>query len=382
MTSNNIKTEQELMIRIGILTSSRADFGIYEPLLRLIAKEVRIEAGIIAFGTHLSEKYGNSLQHVLKIPIPVIAQFDTVPENDTPSDIASSMILTMQCMVSVWKEQSFDLLIALGDRYEMFAAVASTLPFNIKIAHIHGGETTLGAIDNALRHSITHMSSLHFTSAKPYFDRVIELTGSDKGVFNTGALSTDNLASMEFMSIEEINNTFNINLTIPTILITLHPETIDYKNNEANAREVIKALGDASDFQQVITMPNADTSGSIIRNLFSEYQKEHKNVILVENFGSRGYLSVMKHCSFMLGNTSSGFIEAAWFPKWVVNIGNRQKGRIRTPNILDVPFDSSQINDAINYVRSNSVPEVSPIYGSGNAAQQIIKHIVDECITD
>lgn len=370
------------MIRIGILTSSRADFGIYEPLLRLMAKEEKIEAGIIAFGTHLSEKYGYSLQHVLKVPIPVIAQFNTVSENDSPSDIASSMILTMQSMVSVWKDQSFDLLIALGDRYEMFAAVASTLPFNIKVAHIHGGETTLGAIDNALRHSITHMSSLHFTSAKPYYDRVVELTASKKGVYDTGALSTDNLASMQFMSIEEIFENYKINLTIPTILITLHPETIEYKNNEVYAGEVIKALSQNNDYQQVITMPNADTSGSVIRSLFTAYAKGRSNVILVENFGSKGYLSVMNHCSFMLGNTSSGFIEAAWFPKWVVNIGDRQKGRIRTPNILDVPFDSNLINEAISYAKSNSVPVVPPIYGTGNAAQQIIKHILDEFISN
>lgn len=370
------------MIHIGILTSSRADFGIYEPLLRLIAKEQQIAAGIIVFGTHLSEKYGYSIQHVQKIPLQIIAQFDTAPENDLPSDIASSMIHTMQSMVSLWKDQSFDLLIALGDRYEMFAAVASALPFNIKVAHIHGGETTLGAIDNALRHSITHMSSLHFTSAKPYYDRVVELTGSDKGVFNTGALSTDNLASLQLMSIDEIREKYNINLALPTILITLHPETIEYHHNELYAREVIKALEQNSDLQQVITMPNADTSGSIIRSLLIEYAKGKPSVILVENFGSKGYLSVMKHCSFMLGNTSSGFIEAAWFPKWVVNVGNRQKGRIRTPNIIDVDFDSKKINEAIKLAKSTSVPQVPRIYGEGNAAQQIIKHILDEFISN
>lgn len=370
------------MINIGVLTSSRADFGIYKPLLLKMKEQKIFNLQIIAFGTHLSQQYGYSIMQVEETGIPVIARFDTVPVNDSPAGISGSMALVMQKMTEVWQQHCFDLILALGDRYEMFAAVASALPFNLKVAHIHGGETTLGAIDNALRHSITHMSALHFTAAEEYRKRVIELTGSTQGVFNTGALSVDNLTSEDYFTKEEIIDRFGIDLTHPTILITLHPESIGYSRNEQYALEMIKALSAFSGIQQVITMPNADTSGLIIRKSLQQYSIDRSNVFLVENFGSKAYLSVMKYATLMLGNTSSGFIEAAHFPKWVVNIGNRQSGRIRTPNIIDVPFDYKLIGNAIKIALNTGVPPVDSIYGDGNAAGKIIKHILDECSTD
>ena len=366
------------MLNIGILTSSRADFGIYEPLLKAMLNNSKINAKLIVFGTHMTELYGYSVRHIEKYSIPIIASFETAPANDSPSAITESMILTMQLMLPVWKENKFDLLIALGDRYEMFAAVASTVPFNIRIAHIHGGETTLGAIDNALRHSISLMSSIHFTASEDYKKRVIELIGTDKSVYNTGALSVDNLVSMEFMQLDEIRKEFNLDLSKRSFLITMHPETIDYHSNENYANELIRALQSYPDIQQIVTMPNADTNGLIIRRLLQKYASECNNVILNENLGSRGYLSVMKYCDVIIGNSSSGFIEAAWFPKWVVNIGNRQKGRIRTKNIIDVPFSNHDIETAINHAIKNKVPKVEKIYGEGHAAINIINYISDE----
>lgn len=366
------------MIHLAILTSSRADFGIYEPLIDALKEVKSIKTGIIAFGTHLSKDFGYSINQVKKTGIPIINTFNTAPLSDSPSGITLSMIKTMRSLVKVWETNKFDLVIALGDRYEMFAAVSSSLPYNIKIAHIHGGETTIGAIDNALRHSITHMSSLHFTSSEPYKQRVIDLLGHDRGVYNTGALSIDKLSSLNFLSKDELKHEFNIDLHIPTFLITLHPETIGYEKNESYAQQVLDSLYSFNNYQQVITMPNADTSGQIIRRKLYKYAKENRNVILIENFGSLAYLTVMKYASLIIGNSSSGFIEAAWFPRWVVNIGNRQTGRIRTPNIIDVPFDKGLITEAINKALKQLVPEVGNIYGDGNASQKIIKHILNE----
>lgn len=366
------------MIKIGILTSSRADFGIYEPLLKLLNAHESIDSSIIVFGTHLSSLHGNSISHVEKLGMPILARFDTAPIEDSPSAISLSMALVMQKLTTIWVENNFDLVIALGDRYEMFAAVASALPFNIKIAHIHGGETTLGAIDNAMRHSITHMSSLHFTAAEAYKQRVIELIGKKHGVYNTGALSIDNLISVDFITKDEILSTYNIILDKPTLLITLHPESIGYERNANYTSEMLIALGNFNTTQQIITMPNADTSGLVIRNLINEYAIDKPNVFIIENFGSRAYLSVMKHCTMMVGNTSSGFIEAAYFPKWVVNVGDRQKGRIRTPNIIDVEFDHDLISRAITKALNEPVPDVPKIYGQGDAASKILKIILDE----
>jgi len=264
----------------------------------------------------------------------------------------------------------------------MFAAVSSGLPFNIKFGHIHGGETTTGAIDNAFRHSITLMSAIHFTSNEVYREKVIQLLGNAEGVFNTGALSIDNLCTLDFLSIDEINQQYDIDLNHPAILITLHPETIDYKNNEEYTKIFINSLLNFPEILQVITMPNADTSGLIIRKSLFEYANGRPNVKLVENFGSRAYLSVMKYSSLILGNSSSGFIEASWFPKWVVNVGNRQGGRYRTPNIIDVPFNIDQITSAIRTCMENEVPFVEPVYGDGKAGQRIINHILNELCID
>lgn len=369
---------QKEFIDIGILTSSRADFGIYEPLIRAMCRHENIRPRIIAFGTHLSDRYGNSIQHIKKIEVPIIAELDTAPVDDSPAAITRSMAKTMQSMITVWEKHKFDLVLALGDRYEMFAAVASGLPFNLKFAHIHGGETTTGAIDNAMRHSITHMSYMHFASSAFYKNRVIELIGTDKNVYNTGALSVDNLASMTFMSKEDIWHSYRIDLEQPTILITIHPETIGFEKNEQYIAEVIAALSTFSDVQQVVTMPNADTSGLIIRNALNRYAEKSPNVRLIENFGSSAYLSVMKYASLVLGNSSSGFIEAAWFPKWVINLGNRQGGRYRTPNIMDVPFEQEKIRSAVITALNSAVPHVDPVYGDGRASEIIIKHILDE----
>ncbi len=366
------------MLKIGILSSSRADFGIYEPLLKAMMANQHIEPEVIAFGTHLSPRYGKSIENIRKTGVIIAAQFDTAPSGDKPEDIVNSMALTMNSLAAFWNIKKYDLVLALGDRYEMFAAVASSLPYNIKIGHIHGGETTLGAIDNALRHSITHMSSMHFASAETYRKRIIELLGNDKGVWCTGSLSIDNLSTVEFLSIYELKNSFGIDFSIPSALITLHPETIGFEHTEYNTAQMIAALKQYGGLQKVITMPNADTSGLIIRQMLEQYSIEDSTVKLIENFGSAAYLSAMKHCSFMLGNTSSGFIEAAWFPKWVVNIGNRQNGRLRTPNIIDAPFASEEIATAINTAINTRVPDVKPVYGDGNASTKIIKHILNE----
>jgi GDP/UDP-N,N'-diacetylbacillosamine 2-epimerase (hydrolysing) len=254
----------------------------------------------------------------------------------------------------------------------MFAACASVLPFGLPIAHIHGGETTLGAIDDAFRNSITHMATLHFTIANEYYRRVIELKGSDKYVYNVGALSIDNLKTLRLLSIEEFNEQFNIDLKTPSILVTFHPETVNFQMNERYIGELIAAMREFSDYQIVITMPNADTMGNMIREKLIVFIKQNKNAIGVESLGTLGYLSCMKHCSFMLGNTSSGFVEASYFPKYVVNLGRRQLGRLKTENIYNCQLKKNKIIEAVNNYKTFRSPKHIDIYGDGMAANKII----------
>jgi GDP/UDP-N,N'-diacetylbacillosamine 2-epimerase (hydrolysing) len=367
-------------LKIALLTSSRADFGIYLPLLKKLKADRDFELEIIAFGSHPSRENGFTLQQIYDEGYKVAVAVDTAPKGDKPADISRSMAQVMVEMTRIWETTQYDLIIALGDRFEMFAAVASTLPFNLKIAHVHGGEVTHGAIDDALRHSITHMAQLHFTVTEAYRNNVIRMLGSEKGVYNTGALSIDNLSSMQLSDIPSLKAQTGIDFSQPTLLVTLHPETIHFEHNENHVAVLIEALKKLQKYQQVITLPNTDTSSAIIREQLLKYAENNASVFVFENMGALNYLSAMKHAQAIVGNSSSGFAEAAYFPKWVINIGNRQGGRLRTPNIVDVPFDAAKIIKAVESTASTPVPNVGPIYGQGNAAEEIIKIIKNECI--
>jgi len=214
----------------------------------------------------------------------------------------------------------------------------------LNFAHFHAGEITLGAIDNIYRHQLTLASQLHFVSLEVNAQKVWELTGEKNTTTVIGSLSLLNQVNLPLLSVSEFYNKWKIDLTIPTILITVNPETVNFEKNELYAEITVKALRDLSnEFQLVINPPNADTNGSIFRKAFIDLQQENEAIIIVENFGSQSYFSCMKHAALLLGNTSSGIIEAASFQKYVINIGDRQKGRFAPENVIDVPFDYNQI---------------------------------------
>jgi GDP/UDP-N,N'-diacetylbacillosamine 2-epimerase (hydrolysing) len=365
-------------MKIGVLTSSRADFGIYLPLLKLFKRDPFFDINIIAFGTHLSSSFGTTINEIIDSDFEVAFSVDTIPDSDTPQDIAASMGKAIINFSKVWQDYKFDYLFALGDRFEMFAACASTMPFNIPIAHIHGGEETMGSIDNVFRHSITHMASCHFATTEIYKQRVIKLKGIDKNIYNVGALSIDNLITLQLLTIEKFKNKFGIDLSKKTILITFHPETVAFEKNHEYINELIAALEEVSKYQLVITMPNADTMGKFIRKELLSLKKRKSNVFCVESLGAIGYLSCMKHCSMMLGNTSSGFVEASYFSKYVINLGDRQSGRILTPNINNCFIKKENILNAVNEF-DKFLPNKSEhkIYGGGNSAKKIIEILKD-----
>lgn len=365
-------------LKTGVLTSSRADYGIYLPLFKKLQADSFFELEVIAFGTHLLEPYGHTVNQIIADGFDVVKVPGTMPGSDAPVDIGISMGKTTEAFAEFFNNNHFDLIFALGDRFEMFAAVAATSPFIIPVAHLHGGETTLGAIDNAFRHAITCLSKYHFTSTDIYKKRVAEIIGSEENVYNVGALSIDNLKQLPLLSKKEFKEKYGLDLSQASILFTFHPETVEYKKNEFYIEEVIRALDKLSHYQVIVTMPNADTSGLLIRRKLEVFARNKTNIKLVENFGVLGYLSAMKHCSFMLGNTSSGFAEAAFFPKWVINLGNRQKGRIVTPNILNTPIESQAIIEAVKRSEQTPLPLDCNVYGDGNAAKKIISILKKE----
>lgn len=363
-------------MKIGLLTSSRADFGIYFPLVKELMKDSFFELEIIAFGTHLSEKYGFTVSEIEKQGFKVKHKIETLPQGDSAYAISSAMGETMQKFSTFWNCETFDLVLALGDRYEMFAAVSAASPFNIEIAHIHAGETTLGAIDNAYRHSISLMSKYLFVSTDTYRQRAIEINQDAERVFNVGALSIDNLKKQRLFSLEEFKDEFDIDLNKPSVLSTFHPETMSLAANEHYIHELIESFQALQTrYQIIITMPNSDTMGLMIRKELEAFGRDNPQIKIVESFGMKGYLSCMKHCRFLLGNTSSGFVEAAFFPKWVINLGDRQKGRILTQNIVNSKTSKHEIITIVNFIENNPVPKNVNIYGEGNTTQKIIKSL-------
>jgi len=364
-------------MKIGVLTSSRADFGIYYPLLEKLFNDSFFQPEIIVFGTHLSSKFGYTINEIVKAGFPVQYQLETLPENDSPQAIANAVGKTVETFSAFWNNHTFDLVFALGDRFEMLGAVLAGSPFNVKFGHIHAGETTLGAIDNAYRHSISLMSKYLFVSTEIYKKRAVEIIQRPGNVFNVGALSIDNLVKQKLYSKEEFKQIFSIDLNTPTILTTFHPETVNFERNKLYIKELIDALRELSGkYQIVITMPNADTEGLMIRDTLQQFGNKQNNVILIESFGMKGYLTCMKYSKFLLGNTSSAFVEASFFPKWVINLGNRQDGRIITPNIFTIPVEKEKILKTVEKIES--LPETPPesnIYGDGNASGRIINSL-------
>lgn len=358
------------MYSVTVLTSSRADYSIYKPLLHLLQQDRHISLQIIAFGTHSSKDYGYTAEAIRKDGFAITRELDFVLDGTSPATIAFSMSKTMEQFSHVWQELSTDLIVCLGDRYEMFAAVAASIPFAIPVAHIHGGETTLGATDNIFRHSLTHMANLHFAGTEMYKQRIIEIVGNNNNIYNTGALSIDNLAHLELLSLTAFEQQFKVNMHSPTILTTFHPETVSYEKNEIYARELANSFIElAKDFQIIITMPNADTMGNVIRVAMQAAARQIPDRIFAfENLGTIGYLSAMQHCVLLLGNTSSGFAEASYFPKWVINLGNRQDGRLLTENIKTIPVEKELIVATARQLCQQTAPAIHQPYGDGKAA--------------
>lgn len=363
-------------MKIGLLTSSRADYGIYFSLIEGLVKQPAFQLEIIAFGTHLSKFHGYTLENIQKhVPQLKIHTISTLITNDDEEAISTSYGLTCLKFADFWKHQTFDLVFCLGDRFEMSAAVQAAIPFGVKFAHIHGGETTLGAIDNIYRHQITLASKWHFASTEHYKNRIIEILGTQEHIYSVGALSLDDLNS--FLPTPKELFLAQYNIIDPFILITFHPETVSSEQNENFSNEMYHALAQLqSEMMLVITMPNADTLGSVYRNQLIQLKNNFPdNIILIENFGKQNYFSAMHYCQLMIGNTSSGIIEAASFGKYVVNVGNRQLGRAQSENCLTVPFEANEIIKQTHIFLSKGFFLGENIYQKSNVAQKIINLI-------
>ncbi|MEP1094963.1 MAG: UDP-N-acetylglucosamine 2-epimerase [Cyclobacteriaceae bacterium] len=362
-------------MKIGVLTSARADFGIYTPLLNSLKEDEFFDLEIIAFGTHLSKFHGYTVDYIEDQGFAVYHKITSLLVNDNPNSIATSYALTSLKFADFWEEcfDTYEYVFCLGDRFEMAAAVNAGIPYGIRFAHIHGGDTTLGAIDNIYRHQISLASKLHFVAIPNHADRVKELVGNEGIVEVVGSLSLENISGFKLLSKQEFWEVWKIDLSMPTILVTVHPETVGYEQNEFFAQETYAAIFDlVNDYQVIITLPNADTSGTLYRECFEKLGNElGKKIHLVENFGTRSYFTCMKYCNLLFGNSSSGIIEAASFEKYVINIGDRQMGRAHGKNVVNVPFERNELVNAVKLYATRKF-DGKNLYDQGGAVKKII----------
>ena len=364
-------------MKIGILTSSRADFSIYLPLVSKLKVDPFFNLKIIAFGSHLSKFYGYTVDDIIKNGVNVDYKVKTTLDNNSPCDISISIGNTITTFANFWKKNNdFDLVICLGDRFEMFAAVFAGIPFQVNFAHIHGGETTLGSIDNIFRHSITMAAKYHFTATLLAKQKVEKLINTNSNVYYVGSLGLECMNSTKILTIEAFYKKWGIDFLKETILVTFHPETTAIEMNVHFIKILVNAIKKLDNFQFLITMPNADTEGKVVRNVLIKEFKNSNRIFLIENLGVESYFSAMKHCSFLLGNSSSGIIEAASFKKWVINIGDRQKGREVGKNVINIPIDLNSIIKTAKEIQNKKLPTKNNIYYSGLlASDEIIKQL-------
>jgi len=370
---------------IGVITTGRSDYGIYLPLLRRIKQDPALRLYLIVSGMHLSPEFGMTVKVIEEDGFEINERVEMLLSSDTPEGIAKSMGLGTIGFAQVYARFRPDILVVLGDRFEMHAAVVAALPFKIPVAHLYGGELTEGAMDDAFRHGITKMSHLHFTSTDVYAQRVIQMGEEPWRITACGALSLDNLHATPLLSRDEFADKFAITLPEKFLLVTYHPVTLEYEQTEKQVKELLAAL-DIIGLPVLFTMPNADTGGRIIRKLIDEFLYEHPDSMKAESLGTQGYFSVMKLAAAMVGNSSSGIVEAASFALPVVNIGNRQKGRIRGRNVIDVGYSRTEVLEGIRRAighefRANLHGLVNP-YEKGQAAEIIVGKLKQTKIDD
>jgi UDP-N-acetylglucosamine 2-epimerase (non-hydrolysing) len=364
--------------QIAVVTGSRADYGIYTPILRALRNEPSVAVFLLVTGAHLSKEFGLTVHAIEADGFEIAERIDMAVGPDTPEAIARSTALALGGFASAFARRRPDLLVVLGDRLEMLAAAAASLPFTIPVAHIHGGEATEGAIDDAVRHAVTKLSHLHFVALEAYADRIIQMGESPWRVTVSGAPGLDHLNDFTPLSRGELERDCGVLVTDSTLIVTYHPVTLEYEQTARQMTELLAALREVG-APVVFTFPNADTSSRTVIDAVRWYVSQAPDAQLTASLGTRGYLSLMSHAAAMVGNSSSGILEAASFRLPVVNIGTRQQGRVRGKNVLDVGYTRAEIAAAIRTAlgrefRASLSDLVNP-YGDGRAAERIVARL-------
>ena len=366
------------MRKIAVITGTRAEYGLLYWIIKGIHEDPKLKLQLIVTGMHLSPEFGLTVREIEKDGFPIAEKIEMLLSSDTEASIATSMGVGMIGFAKAYERLRPDILLALGDRFEILAAVSAAVPFRIPVAHIHGGEVTEGAMDELFRHAITKMSHIHFPAIKIYADRIIQMGEQPGNVFCFGAPGLDNLYKMKLLNRIQLAKSLGLPAGMPWGVVTYHPATLEKDSAGIQIKAILSALDRFPEICWIFTLPNADMESRVIIKAIEKYVKKNSvRAFLFNSLGQLRYLSLMKNSVVMVGNSSSGIIEAPSFKLPVVNIGDRQKGRIRARNIIDLPSGSgdkieADINKALSEKFRKSLSNLKNPYGGGNVSKKIV----------
>lgn len=369
------------MKKICVVTATRAEYGLLKRLTKELMQDPFFDVCFIVTGTHLEEEYGYTVREIQQDGIPIREQIRIFDGDYTKEGICAAMGRASALFGEMFQRQQPDFLVVLGDRYELIPICSSAVIYGIPIAHISGGEITEGAIDDMIRHAVTKMSYLHFVACETYRKRVIQLGESPDRVFNYGDVGVENIKKMKFMSKGEIEEQLGEKLSQPYACVTFHPVTSEKADMEKQMEELLACMKQMTDICFIVTMANADFQGSTINQMWETAAEFSENIKLYKSLGSKCYLSLMKDAEFVLGNSSSGIIEAPCFGIPTVNIGKRQSGRLQAESIINCEPQREAIEAAIQKAVSVEFKEIAKEainpYGNGDTSVNIVKTLKD-----
>ena len=367
--------------KICVVTGTRAEYGLLYWLMKEIETDKDLELQIIVTGMHLSPEFGNTYRQIEKDGFVITCKVDMLLSSDSEIGISKSIGLGMIGFADAFSDLQPDLIIVLGDRFEIISAVSAAMIAKKPVAHIHGGEATEGLIDEPIRHSITKMSHLHFTAAEKYRDRVVQLGEQPVTVFNVGGLGIDNINKLKLLSKEEFENVINFKLGTNNLLVTFHPVTLETLTAEVQFKELLNSLDELQNTRIIFTKANSDTDGRVINRMIDDFVASRHNTVAFTSMGQLNYLSALQFMDAVVGNSSSGLLEAPSFNIGTIDIGDRQKGRIKADSVISCLPKREDISKSLIKLYSkgfqNKVKNVKNPYGSGGASKKIVNNIKD-----
>jgi GDP/UDP-N,N'-diacetylbacillosamine 2-epimerase (hydrolysing) len=369
------------MRKICFITGSRAEYGLLSIVMQMVQDDDELSLQVIVTGMHLSSEFGLTFNEIEQDGFRIDYKVEILSKSDSPNAISKSMGLGLIGFADAFTELQPDLIVVLGDRFEILSAVSSAQVFKIPVAHIHGGELTQGLFDDAFRHAITKMSHLHFVAAEEYQTRVIQLGEHPKNVFLSGGLGVDIISKVKLLSREELEKSINFKFGSKNLLVTFHPVTLENNTSSFQMQQLLISLEKLEDTKLIFTLPNADSGGRELIKIVERFVSQNSNSCFFKSLGQLRYLSCVNEVDAVIGNSSSALLEVPSFKKGTLNIGDRQKGRLQSNSVINCDPNSESISNGLELLYSENfqikLPEAINPYGSGGASDFILSKIKD-----